>query len=182
MRDVLIPTNDELAVLSPFERFAFRVTHRMNGGAWKRFWTWCQSFFGAGWIHISTYNLTRVYGLEHVEAVNHSRPLMLVANHRSFFDMYVVSTTLFRRTKWRKQLFFPVRGRFYYQNPLGMFVNLIMGWWSMYPPFFLTGKDPLPQKRLFDKYLMSGLVQLAIEAAGKVIGVHPEGTRNLKYS
>jgi 1-acyl-sn-glycerol-3-phosphate acyltransferase len=119
----LLPSAEELAVLSPFERFAFRVTHRMNLGRWKRFWTWCQSFFGAGWIHISTYNLMRVYGLEHVEAVDHSRPLLLVANHRSFFDMYVVSTTLFRKTPWRKQLFFPVRGRFYYQNPLGMFVN-----------------------------------------------------------
>jgi len=172
------PSPRELAVLSPFERFAFRVTHRMNGGAWKRFWTWCQSFFGAGWIHISTYNLTRVYGLEHVEAVNHSRPLMLVANHRSFFDMYVVSTTLFRKTKWRKQLFFPVRGRFYYQSIIGMFVNLIMGWWSMYPPFFVTGKNPLPEKRPFDKYSMRRLAQLCREGAGNVIGFHPEGTRN----
>src|SRR5919106_246773 len=76
----LVPTSEELAVLSPFERFAFRVTHRMNLGAWKRFWTWCQSFFGAGWIHISTYNLMRVYGFEHVEAVDNSRPLLLVAN------------------------------------------------------------------------------------------------------
>lgn len=176
--EILLPTPEELAVLSPFERFAFRFTHRMNLGRWKRFWTSCQSFFGAGWIQISTYNLMRVYGLEHVEALDHSQPILLVANHRSFFDMYVVSTTLFRRTKWRKQLFFPVRGRFYYQNPIGMFVNLIMGWWSMYPPFFVTGKDPMPEKRAFDKYSMRRLVQLCREGAGNVIGFHPEGTRN----
>lgn len=174
----LEPTVDELAVLSPFERFAFRVTHRMNLGRWKRFWTWCQSFFGAGWIHISTYNLMRVYGLENVEAIDHARPLLLVANHRSFFDMYVVSTTLFRKTKWRKQLFFPVRGRFYYQSIPGMFVNLIMGWWSMYPPFFVTGKHPVPEKRTFDKYSMRRLAQICNEGAGNVIGFHPEGTRN----
>src|SRR5713226_6268523 len=102
---VLVPAAEELAVLSSFERFAFRVTHRMNLGRWKRFWTWCQNFFGAGWIHISSYNLIRVYGLEHVEAVDHTKPILLVANHRSFFDMYVVSTTLFRKTRWRKQLF-----------------------------------------------------------------------------
>src|ERR1041385_3729916 len=178
MPDVLVPNAEELAVLSPFERFAFRFTHRMNLGGWKRFWTWCQSFFGAGWIHISTYNLMRVYGLENVEAIDHSRPILLVANHRSFFDMYVVSTTLFRKTKWQKQLFFPVRGRFYYQNPVGMFVNLIMGWWSMYPPFFVTGKDPAPAKRPFDKYSMRRLVQLSREGAGNVVGFHPEGTRN----
>jgi 1-acyl-sn-glycerol-3-phosphate acyltransferase len=175
---VIEPTAEELAVLSSFERFAFRLTHRMNLGRWKRFWTWCQSVFGAGWIQISTYNLMRVYGLEHVEALDTSKPILLVANHRSFFDMYVVSTTLFRKTPWRKQLFFPVRGRFYYQNPVGMFVNLIMGWWSMYPPFFVTGRDPLPEKRAFDKYSMRRLAQLCREGAGNVIGFHPEGTRN----
>ena len=72
--EVLEPSTEELAVLSQFERFAFRVTHRMNLGRWKRFWTWCQSVFGAGWIHISTYNLMRVYGLENIEAVDHERP------------------------------------------------------------------------------------------------------------
>ena len=178
VQDASLPTAEEFAALSPFERFAFRFTHRMNLGRWKRFWTWCQSVLGAGWIQISTYNLMRVYGLEHVEALDHSRPILLVANHRSFFDMYVVSTTLFRKTKWRKQLFFPVRGRFYYQNPIGMFVNLIMGWWSMYPPFFVTGKNPVPEKRAFDKYSLRRLVQLCSEGAGNVIGFHPEGTRN----
>jgi 1-acyl-sn-glycerol-3-phosphate acyltransferase len=179
MPDALEPTNEELGALSAFERLAFRFTHRMNQGRWKRFWTWCQNVFGAGWIRISTYNLMRVYGLEHVEAVDHNRPVLLVANHRSFFDMYVVSATLFRQTRWRKQLFFPVRGRFYYQNPAGMFVNLIMGWWSMYPPFFVTGRDPMPEKRAFDKYSLRRLVQLCVEGPGNVIGFHPEGTRNL---
>ena len=51
---------------------------------------------GAGWIHLSTYNIMNVYGLENVEAVSHERPIVLVANHRSFFDMYAVSTVLFR--------------------------------------------------------------------------------------
>jgi 1-acyl-sn-glycerol-3-phosphate acyltransferase len=175
---ILEPKLDELAVLSPFERFAFRVTHRMNQGCWKRFWTWCQSVFGAGWIQVSTYNLMRVYGLENIEAVDHDRPILLVANHRSFFDMYVVSTTLFRKTTWRKQLFFPVRGRFYYQSRRGMFVNLVMGWWSMYPPFFAAGKAPIPEKRAFDKYSFRRLTQLCREGAGNVIGFHPEGTRN----
>ncbi len=171
------PNPHELAVLSRFERFTFRLTHRMNLGRWKRFWTWCQSFFGAGWIHISTYNLMLVYGLENLELVSRTRPILLVANHRSFFDMYVVSTTLFRKTKWRKQLFFPVRGRFFYQSIAGVFVNLIMGWWSMYPPFFAAGDTPA--KRDFDKYSMRRLAQLCREGPRNVIGFHPEGTRNL---
>jgi 1-acyl-sn-glycerol-3-phosphate acyltransferase len=174
----VVPTAEELAVLSGFERFAYRLTRRMNRGAWKRFWTWCQSTMGAGWIHLSTYNIMNVYGLEHVEAASRERPLLLVANHRSFFDMYAVSAMLFRMTRWRKQLFFPVRGRFFYQSPLGLFVNLVMGWWSMYPPFFATGDHPLPEKRVFDKFSFRLLADLARTGPGNIIGFHPEGTRN----
>ena len=174
----IVPTKEELAVLTGFERFAYRFVRRMNHGAWKRFWTWCQSTMGAGWIHLSTYNIMNIYGLENVEAASRERPLLLVANHRSFFDMYAVSAMLFRRTKWRKQLYFPVRGRFFYQNPLGLIVNLIMGWFSMYPPFFATGDHPLPEKRTFDKFSFRLLTELARTGPGNVIGFHPEGTRN----
>ena len=126
--DSLQPSPEELAVLSGFERFAFQFVRRMNRGRWKRFWTFCQKTLGAGWIHLSTYNIMNVYGLENIETASRERPVLLVANHRSFFDMYAVSTVLFRETKWRKQLFFPVRGRFFYQSPLGLLVNLVMGW------------------------------------------------------
>ena len=175
---LLEPVTDEIVVLNSFERFAFRLVRRMNRGGWKRFWTWCQSTLGAGWIHLATYNLMQVYGLEHIEAVSRSRPILLVANHRSFFDMYTVSTALFRNTSWRKQLFFPVRGRFFYQGPLGLFVNLVMGWWSMYPPFFASGEKPIREKRAFDKYSFRLLTELSRNGAGNVIGFHPEGTRN----
>jgi len=120
----------------------------MNQSRWKRFWTVCQKIFGAGWIHLSTYNLMEVYGLENIEAASRARPILLAANHRSFFDMYTVSTVLFRNTSWRKQLFFPVRGRFFYDSPTGLFVNLVMGWWSMYPPFFASGENPIIEKRI----------------------------------
>jgi 1-acyl-sn-glycerol-3-phosphate acyltransferase len=176
--NAVAPAAEELAVLSPFERFAFRLTWRMNRGAWKRFWTFCQRIFGAGWIQVSTYNLMRVTGLEHVEAVSRERPLLIVANHRSFFDMYVVSTVLFRGTKWRKQLFFPVRGRFFYDSLGGLLVNFIMGWWSMFPPFFAGGDNPKTEQREFDKFSMRLLASLCREGAGNVIGFHPEGTRN----
>jgi len=176
--EALEPSDEELSVLSPFERFAFRLARRMNRGAWKRFWTICQKTLGAGWIHLSTYNIMNVYGLENIEAVSRERPILLVANHRSFFDMYAVSTVLFRNTSWRKQLFFPVRGRFFYQSPIGVFVNLIMGWFSMYPPFFATGDHPLPEKRTFDKFSFRVLSELARVGPGNIIGFHPEGTRN----
>ncbi|HKS28234.1 MAG TPA: lysophospholipid acyltransferase family protein [Pyrinomonadaceae bacterium] len=172
------PTTEELAVLSRTERVVFSLAHRMNCGRWKTFWTMCQRYLGATWIQVSTYNLLRVYGLENFEAASPERPVLLVANHRSFFDMYVVSTILFRRTERSIRLFFPVRGRFFYDSLPGVLVNLFMGWWSMYPPFFSGGENPLVEKREFDKFSMRRLAELAREGGGNIVGFHPEGTRN----
>jgi 1-acyl-sn-glycerol-3-phosphate acyltransferase len=87
--------------------------------------------------------------------------------------MYVVSAMLYKNTSWKKSLYFPVRGRFFYQGWLGMFVNLVMGFWSMYPPIFHDAK-----KKAFDQYSARRLVELCRQGAGNVIGFHPEGTRN----
>lgn len=118
-----------------------------------------------------------VFGIEHVENSDASRPLLLVANHRSFFDMYVVSSVIFRQTTRPVSLFFPVRAKFFYDNPIGWFVNLVMGWWSMYPPFFReTGEG---RKRSFDKYSLNRLIQISSYGQAHLIGFHPEGKRNM---
>lgn len=177
LRKPLLPERDEIAVLSTIERAGFRLAHRMNSGAWKRLMTAGQRHIGSLWIYLATYNLMNVFGIENVENTSIDRPLLLAANHRSFFDMYTVSSVLFRRTKRPISLFFPVRGKFFYDNPLGWFVNFVMGWFSMYPPFFREARDA--RKREFDKYSMRRLIQLCSEGAGNVIGFHPEGKRNL---
>jgi 1-acyl-sn-glycerol-3-phosphate acyltransferase len=40
--------------------------------------------------------LMNVFGIENVENSDPNRPVILVANHRSFFDMYTVSSYFFR--------------------------------------------------------------------------------------
>jgi 1-acyl-sn-glycerol-3-phosphate acyltransferase len=71
-----------------------------------------------------------------------------------------------------------VRGRFFYDSVGGLFVNLVMGWWSMYPPFFASGEKPIIEKRAFDKFSFRLLTELCRSGPGNVIGFHPEGTRN----
>jgi 1-acyl-sn-glycerol-3-phosphate acyltransferase len=171
------PTAEELSVLNGTEKIGFRLTHRMNMGVWKRFWTFWQRHVGSLWIKICTYNLMHVFGLENLDKAAVEKPLLLVANHRSFFDMYTVSSVLFRQTKRPMNLFFPVRAKFFYTNPFGWFVNLVMGWFSMYPPFFREAKEA--EKREFDKFSLRRLIQLASEGEGTIIGFHPEGKRNL---
>lgn len=118
-----------------------------------------------------------VRGIEHFEQSDPGTPLVLVANHRSFFDMYTVSSVIFRRTKRPIKLFFPVRAKFFYDNPLGWLVNLVMGWWAMYPPFFREEKEA--GKRVFDKFSVRELIHICTTGRGNVIGFHPEGKRNL---
>jgi 1-acyl-sn-glycerol-3-phosphate acyltransferase len=171
------PEKAELSVLNGVERTGFRLTHRMNLGAWKRLMTFGQRHIGSLWIYLATYNLMNVFGIENVENAVLDKPVVLVANHRSFFDMFTVSSVIFRRTRRPMTLFFPVRGKFFYDNPLGWLVNLIMGWFSMYPPFFREEREA--RKREFDKYSMRRLVQLCSEGHGHIIGFHPEGKRNV---
>jgi 1-acyl-sn-glycerol-3-phosphate acyltransferase len=174
---VIAPTEEEFAVLNTTEKIGFRLTDRMNRGSWKRMMTFFQRHIGSLWIHLATYNIMNLYGLENFEQTDSSRPVLLVANHRSFFDMYVVSAMLFRRTKRPVTLFFPVRAKFFYTSPVGWFVNFIMGWFAMYPPFFREEKDA--NKREFDKFSLRKLIDLCSAGASHVIGFHPEGKRNL---
>ncbi len=173
----IVPTAEEIAVLRPMERTGFKLVRAMNFGTWKRFWTFCQRHIGSLWIFIATYNLMNVFGIENVENSDPKRPLILVANHRSFFDMYTVSSVMFRRTTRPVTLYFPVRAKFFYDSPVGWFVNLVMGWWSMYPPFFR--EDGEGEKRKFDKFSLRELTRLSSEGYSHIIGFHPEGKRNL---
>lgn len=171
------PDPSEFGALGVVERVGFSLAHRMNTGRWKRLMTFFQRHIGSLWIYLATYNLMTVYGLENFEAADHGRPVLLVANHRSFFDLYTVSSVLFRRTSRPIELYFPVRAKFFYDNPLGWFVNFVMGWFSMYPPFFREAREA--KKREFDKYSMRRLIEICSAGRSTVVGFHPEGKRNL---
>jgi 1-acyl-sn-glycerol-3-phosphate acyltransferase len=166
-------TPPPLEGLVPFERFAVRLVRRMNRGGWQRLWFWCQREIGARWIEAALGDLLEVHGLEHVAATSRERPVVLVANHRSFFDLYVVMSTLFRRLPGWRAICFPVRGRYYYQTIGGLCINAMAAWWSMYPPLFHSGGH-----RRFDQWALSHLADLCREGPGRLIGFHPEGTRN----
>ena len=171
------PTAEELSVLDFSEKIGFKLADRMNRGAWKNLWTFCQRHIGSLWIYLATYNLMNVHGLENFERTDVKKPLLLVANHRSFFDMYTVSSVLFRQTTRPMKLYFPVRGKFFYDSPAGWFVNFVMGWFSMFPPFFREDREV--KKRDFDKFSMRRLVDICSSGKAHVIGFHPEGKRNL---
>lgn len=126
---------------------------------------------GAGWVHHCTKNLREVHGLERLPDPSTWTRFILVSNHRSYFDMYVATMTLYRRGLKRRMVF-PVRSNFFYDSPLGLGVNAIMSWCSMYPPIFRERK-----KLVLNHTAMTELAWLlAHRDIG--VGIHPEGTRN----
>jgi hypothetical protein len=49
-KPTLVPTVKEISALSLTEKIGFRLTDKMNKGAWKSFWTFCQRHIGSLWI------------------------------------------------------------------------------------------------------------------------------------
>jgi 1-acyl-sn-glycerol-3-phosphate acyltransferase len=167
------PTSEQLSLLEGFERHAFRWCDAWNRSEpLKHVGHTFLRTFGAGWVHVCTRNLLRVHGLEHVSGLRPDRGVVLVANHRSFFDLYVVASVVLRNTTWVRRMFFPVRSTYWYERPDAILANGIMSAWAMYPPVLRR-----PEKRAFNQYVVDFLSE-EIDRPGTVVGIHPEGTRN----
>jgi 1-acyl-sn-glycerol-3-phosphate acyltransferase len=160
-----------LELLQPFERTAFRVMDYLHRRALPLTELWLRTI-GAGWMTVGSRNMMVPVGLERLAGLNYDDGILLVSNHRSFFDLYMLMLLLHRHTPLRQPVLCPVRADFFYQQAAGVVVNLLIGGGRMFPPFFRE-----PQKAEFNKWALERVV--AELHKGKVlVGFHPEGTRN----
>lgn len=168
------PTPEQLAPLSPLERASFEIADffaRPKLTALSAAWN---SAFMGGLIYSCGGNRIRVHGLEQFASMGKKDSVLLVANHRSFFDFFSITAILYWRTRLTKRIFFPVRQNFFYDNPAGPLVNGIMSGMRMFPPVM---RDK--EKRAFNNYVIARCIEeLDREDIGTVLGIHPEGTRN----
>ncbi len=130
-----------------------------------------QRTLGCNWIEICTRNIRDVHGRERIGELRADQSYIVVSNHRSFFDMYVITAYLVKRGM-KHRILFPVRSKFFYDSAAGIFVNGVMSFFAMYPPVF---RD----KALAHLNLASldETIRL-LRQGGFFIGLHPEGTRN----
>ena len=129
-----------------------------------------QHTIGSSWIHHCTKNLRHMHGIERLPVLEMRQSYILVSNHRSFFDLYIIFGDLVRRGL-KHRIVFPVRSTFFYDNPLGLFVNGAMSFFAMYPPVFRERKKLILNPTSLDE--LSWLLQ----RGGMFAGIHPEGTR-----
>lgn len=169
--DVARPTKEQLEVLSPMERIAFDVADV----SLRRFTPLAVAYnlvVMGGLIWSCGGRRLKVHGLENLKGLDKESSILLVANHRSFFDFFVISSVVYYRTQLSKKILFPTRSTFFYDNPIGPAVNLAMSGMRMFPPV-MRDKKKLP----FNNYTVDRCVA-ELARPGTVLGMHPEGTRN----
>ncbi|MGQ0765782.1 MAG: lysophospholipid acyltransferase family protein [Gemmatimonadota bacterium] len=160
-------------VLRPLERLHFEVALRMNREPVKALWTFLEKYVGALVVRLATRNLVRVHGFERVVEASERGTVLFVANHRTYYDLFIVSSLIHRRIPGRKRLYFPVTGQYYYQSLGGILLNQVFAFWSMFPPLFaLPGRGPS------DRYALGLLSELCSRGPRHFLGIHPEGARN----
>lgn len=159
-------------LLSPTERRQIAFVRRsFDPGPLDRAVRIAQRHIGSTWIEQCTKNIRHVHGLERLPAFDPGKSYLVVSNHRSFFDLYVVTGYLVNRGMPHR-LVFPVRSQFFYDRPLGLFVNGVMSFFAMYPPVFRERSRAALNLASLDE-----TVRL-LERGGTFVGLHPEGTRN----
>jgi 1-acyl-sn-glycerol-3-phosphate acyltransferase len=133
---------------------------------------------GQAWIYHATKHLCVVEGLERTLSLTTPaapgappRSILLVANHRSFFDLYVITARLVR-AGMKNRIVFPVRSGFFYDRWLGLFVNFAMSFLAMYPPLFRDRRKATLNLACLDE------LGWLLSQGGVFVGMHPEGTRN----
>ncbi len=159
-------------VLTPKElRYLRLVSQSFERGKFASSLTWLQKHVGTRWIELATSRLRHFHHFERFPKLGPDDSCILVCNHRSFFDLYVVIAWMVQHGMTQR-IVFPVRANFFYERKLGLFVNGVMSFFAMYPPMY--------RERSRGELNMLGLDELAwlLARGGCLVGFHPEGTRN----
>lgn len=160
-------------VLSPLEQFQLAFVRKsFDPGPFANGVCWLQRNVGSRWIRLVISNLYHAHHEERLPDFSNGESYIMVANHRSFFDLYTIFAHLVAKGL-KQRIVFPVRSTFFYDNPLGLFVNGSMSFFAMYPPVFRDGKKASLNTMTLDE--LSWLLQ----QGGHFVGFHPEGTRNM---
>jgi 1-acyl-sn-glycerol-3-phosphate acyltransferase len=159
-----------LEKLGSFERLAFRWARAMNR-IFKLPLSLYQRHILGPIFKLLILRSLQVEGIDYPRNLPAGGSFLLVANHRTFYDFFILSSALY----WGgvpRRIYFPVRATFFYQRLVGFLLNAIMGGFSLYPPIFRE-----KQKLVFNRFSVEEAARILLQPKA-MVGVHPEGTRN----
>jgi len=159
--------------LRGFERVAVPLCDAINTTFWlKRTLQLFVRYITATWVFEMARPRLVLDGLDPLRELDPPKGIVLVSNHRSFFDMYVCCAVLYKHSGLLSRLHFPVRSNFWYTNPLGLFINMAISACSMWPPVFRDSRRTTLNPVGLDQ------IGYILGKKGSVLGFHPEGTRS----
>ena len=162
------------AQLTPMERIALWFGKAGNEDPRGK-WIQNRVLRGLSYVWVRPVLARRIFaeGLEELIHMTPERGVLMVSNHRSFFDLYSLLLACYMGpVPWAKRLYFPVRSNFFYDHPLGIAVNVIAAGGSMYPPIYRQ-----TERRALNDEALGTMVNF-LQQQGSIVGMHPEGTRN----
>ncbi len=168
------PTKEQLSALSGMERLAYSI-----GDLTSRHFTLGSAAYNSvvmsAMLWATASRRLRVHGLENLASFGKKDIVLVVANHRTFFDFFVVCAVTFWKTNMSRRILFPVRSNFFYDHPLGPMINVAMSGMTMFPPLLRNGG--IQRRATFNEYSLQRSIE-ELKVPGTMMGLHPEGTRN----
>ncbi len=117
-------------------------------------------------------NAVAEHEFENFEKIDPNRGLLIVANHRTFYDQFIIAARLFSLYGPHHNIYFPVRSNYFYDNPMGLLINMALAMSAMYPPIV---RD---RRRLRWNSVATDIMVDLLKNPANMVGFHPEGTRN----
>ncbi|HHO53341.1 MAG TPA: hypothetical protein ENK18_21345 [Deltaproteobacteria bacterium] len=159
--------------LGAFEAFAVRALTRWNDSERAKRWVYCfVRYVSHTWIQAVISNRLEIHGGDHLCGLTPPRGVLLIGNHRTFWDMYIATSVIAALSDFARRFYYPVRSRFFYTHPLGFLINFAVSGGSMWPPmasgFDRAGRSAASLRRL----------ARVLDRPRTLAGLHPEGTRN----
>lgn len=154
------------------EKIVHGIARRVNQRpAYKR---WSHAFLrtiGTAWVRFCSRNLVLLTNAEVLDALTPDCGVVIASNHRSYVDMYLLSSVVLPRCRWIRRMYFPVRTEFFYDRIGGLVVNALFAGMAMYPPVYRQA-----ERRALNRGSIAFLVN-ELRRPGTLVGMHPEGRR-----
>lgn len=169
-RSMESPASSELTAVERLARSIGRVANESSLG--KKLQTAFLRGVSFNWVRRALSRRTLAQGLDELLEITPARGVLLVSNHRSFFDQYALLCAVYMGpVPWARRLYFPVRSNFFYDHPAGLLINLAVTGAAMYPPVYRETE----RRALNDQALEQ--IRTFLQQPGSIVGIHPEGTR-----
>mmetsp|Transcript_12346 Transcript_12346/g.29560 ORF Transcript_12346/g.29560 Transcript_12346/m.29560 type:complete len:710 (+) Transcript_12346:138-2267(+) len=176
------PSRQEAAKLHWCERFSFYCADFV-----QRHMRWLRALYN-GWVMrgivtLCTSRRVRVFGKEHIQHIGSHDSVLMVSNHRSYFDFFVI--TVMGMWPYSGANFFsmyPVRSGYFYTALCGFSINLFGSVLAMFPNIVNTTSmkqngDKRTDGKMWNDYALRRTIQ-ELKVPGVLVGIHPEGTRS----